>query len=144
MEVDQNTENWSVLTAARIKVKSTDISSIPHTTSININNTFIPIQMIPLLTLEERLSTVTPPTPQAVSDFSAQHEQKSPPQTAIQRPLSGRTFQKHYIRLSKKVTWATPQALQGYYRPKEKQLHVPSASDGQHSHLPKPLTSSPK
>lgn len=130
MEIDRNTANWSALTATKIRVKSTDISTIPHTTSININNSIIHLQLIPLFSVEERHHKAIQHKIQTENLLPPTQMEAPPSQPAIQRPLPGRTFHKHYIRLRKRVSWAPPQVLQRSYRPKEQQTHDTSSSPG--------------
>lgn len=148
MEVDRNMENFSVLTAARIKIKSTDISTVPHIRSFAVCNNSISIQLIPLLTVE---APVTHTTSKAVVYSSPHIGEVLAPQPVLQRPQPVRTFQKHYIRLHKRVASpkAPPRILSA-----QREASAPlssssrnvssSAPDGQQQHITKPLTSSPK
>lgn len=75
MEVDRNTKMFSILIAAKIRVKRTKISTILHTISLNINNVTIHIQLIPLFTMEEGPSKAYLQEHQADSSMSAQQNQ---------------------------------------------------------------------
>lgn len=58
LDIDRKTETFSVLFEAKIRVNAKGVSSIWQTVSFEVEDNWIPIQLIPLFTMEDFLLMV--------------------------------------------------------------------------------------
>lgn len=127
MEVDRNTETLSILTKARIKVNSHALSTIPHSINIIVNSINVPIQLIPLFTVEDDPIEVRIKKP-----IGAMSNQNQAPQPWLNKKcLRPKTTSKHQLRIPKKVIWASKPIPSASNRSKASNLPKPKQSDCQ-------------